>query len=230
MTLRRLRLVLAHEAPHALVAEELALLVAPLEDAVREQQQHLARVQPREAAAEARLGQRPDHGAAVGELHLGDLAGRLLAEEQDRRLVAGVDVDQVPVALELGVEDAHEAARQPRAVDHPVELLEHVGDLELLLDPHPQPGHHVAHEQRRGQAVAARVADREPERALAEVVEVVEVAAHLVRRAPSARRARSPRTPAAPRPAGSAGSRPPRGTSRARAGPRAARRARRGSC
>ena len=113
-------------------------LVAALEDAVGQHQQHLARVHAREAAPEARLGQRADHGPTDAELHLGRLPGLRLPEEEDGRLVARVHVDEVPVPLELAVEDAHEAAREPRAVDHAVELLEDVGDLQLLLDPHAQ--------------------------------------------------------------------------------------------
>ena len=67
-------------------------------------------------------------------------------------------------------------------MDHAVQLGEHGRHLQLALDPHAQPRHQVADEQRRGQAVAAGVADGETEHLAVEGYEVEEVAPHLLRR------------------------------------------------
>ena len=95
--LRALVLPLAHDRAQPVGAEELPARVAPLEDAVRAHHEHLLGPQPREPAAEAGLGQGADHRPADAQL---DVAGQLrprVAEEQDRRLVAGVHVDEVAV-------------------------------------------------------------------------------------------------------------------------------------
>jgi hypothetical protein len=128
---------------------------------------------------EAHLGQRPDDGPARGQLDHPVLA----RVEEQRRLVSGVDVDEVPVALELGIEDGDEAAGERAAVDDAVELGEDVRDLQLALEPHAQAGDHVAYQQRRGQAVPAGVADGQPQHVLVEDREIEEVAADLLRRA-----------------------------------------------
>ena len=156
--------------------KDVAVRAPPLQDPVRREHEDVAHLHVRDPALEARLRQRPDDGAADHELP--DARGG--GEDQGRRM-AGVDVDEIPRLLELGVEDGDEAAGEVAAVDDPVELAEHVAHLEVLLEAHPQPGHHVADQQRGRQPVAAGVPDRQPEQVVAEGEEVVEVAADLLR-------------------------------------------------
>ena len=73
-------------------------------------------------------------------------------------------------------------AGEVAAVDDAVELGEHVLHAQVLLQAHAQAGHHVAHEQGRGQAVPAGIADGEAHQVLAQVDDVAEVPAHLLHR------------------------------------------------
>ena len=96
--------------------------------------------------------------------------------------MAGVDVDEVAVELELAVDHRHEAAGQRALVDDVVEALHRAHDLEVAGQPHAQPHVDVAHLQRRRQAVAGDVGDRQAEDLRADRDVVEEVAAHLVHR------------------------------------------------
>ena len=158
------------------LAEELTSLAPAVEDAVSHGDEHVPGVHPHDAPVELHLGQRTDDGPPDAQLP------HAASGEEQRRLVAGVDVDQVAGRLQLTVEHGHEAARQAAPVDHAVQLGEHRRHLQLPLDPHAKPRHQVPDEQRRGQAVAAGVADGDAEHLTVEGYEVEEVAPHLLRR------------------------------------------------
>ncbi len=91
--------------------------------------------------------------------------------------MAGVDVDEDAVELELAVEHGHEAAGQRAAVDDPVHALDGAHDLEVARQAHAQPHVDVAHLQRGGQAMAGDVGDRQAEDLVGHRDVVEEVAA-----------------------------------------------------
>src|SRR5206468_6798321 len=100
--------------------------------------------------------------------------------DEDRRRVACVRVEEVPVRLDLAVEQGNEAAREPASADDAVELLDPLDDLEGLIDHDPESRDHVARLERRREAVSARVHDGDAQNPFRNGQEVVEVAADLL--------------------------------------------------
>src|SRR5688572_20781606 len=124
------RAPVVEQALQALEAEQLAAAVAALDHAVGVEREQPPVVQVREVAPEAGLRQRPEHGPARAQER-----AALLADEQ-RRVVAGVVVEEAAVLLELAVEERGEARGERARVQHAVELRERVRGLELLLHAH----------------------------------------------------------------------------------------------
>ncbi len=129
-----------------------------LDDAVGIEHQHVAGLHDHEAALVARLGKRPQHRPA--RFQLGD---RAVGGEVERRRMAGVDVDEDAVELELAVEQRHEAAGQRAAVDDAIHALDGAHDLEISRQAHAQTHVDVTHLQRGGQAMPRDVGDRQAE-------------------------------------------------------------------
>ena len=147
-----------------------------VDDPVGEQHEDGPGIEQHVSSPEGDVGQGADDRAARPELE------DPIPPKQQWRLVAGVDVGEVAVRLELAVEDGNVAARRVAAVDDSIELREHVFHPEVLLEAHPQPSHDVADHQRRGKPVAAGVADGKAHQVLGHVDEVAEVPADLLHR------------------------------------------------
>ncbi len=77
--------------------------------------------------------------------------------------MARVDVHQVPVVLDLAVEERHEPGRQTRLVNDAVQALDRADDLEVALDSHAQARVHVADLEGRREAVAGGIGDGDAE-------------------------------------------------------------------
>ena len=170
---RRLASRLHEKALQAGRAELAPLRVVRLDDAVRVEKDHVARLHVNRPAAVDRIGRGPeDHPR---RLQLAERAARGV-QMQGRRM-AGVHVDDVAVRLELAVEQRHELRRETALVQDAVQSLDRAGDLEVAADSHAQTHVDVAHEKRREEAVPRGVRDRRAEAQIAEGQEVVEVAA-----------------------------------------------------
>ena len=96
--------------------------------------------------------------------------------------MSGVDVEDLPVRLELGVEERDELRRQAALVEDPVQPLERPGDLQVAPDRHPEADVDVADEKGGEEAVPGGVGDRGAEAVVPDRDEVVEVAAHQLGR------------------------------------------------
>ena len=104
-----------------------------------------------------------------------------LPADQQRRRMAGVEVDQVAVAVDLGEEERDVAADRRGVGQHPGEPIDDGDHLELQGHSHAQPDDHVPGLERRRQAVAGGVGDANGERVVAHPDEVVDVAADDLR-------------------------------------------------
>jgi hypothetical protein len=119
-----------------------------------------------------------DDRAARGEL--GDLAGGV-AEEQ-RRHVAGVDVDEVSVPVELRVKEGYEAADTAPCLHYTRKFLDHLNNFQVLLSSHAQAHDGVPGLEGGGKAVAGGIADGDSQGTGEHLLEVEDVAPHDHRR------------------------------------------------
>jgi len=106
--------------------------------------------------------------------------------EDERRHVAGVDVDQVTARSSSAMNRRNELGDQLGAADDRVEPLDGAGDLEIARDPHAQADVDVAHLESGRQSVPGGVGDRDVDDLLRDRDEVVEVAADDLGRARAA--------------------------------------------
>ena len=160
------------------VAELLVVGVARLDDAVGVEGQEVAGAQPGAALEVLRRLEHPDGDPAAPQL----LDGAVGAH-QERRLVAGVDVDQLAGRhVEHGVEEGDVAPGVDRIVEEPVGVAHDRADGQLAPHQRVHRGADGGHLQGGGDALAGHVGDDDAPAVVRQRDELVVVAPHLERR------------------------------------------------